>query len=72
MPTGDKDQPLRPICGEPAEIAEALLAYRRLGITHLQINMDQMTTAAIEQYAPVLALLDKAAQTEPEPGGAER
>ena len=61
MPTGDQERPLRPICGEPAEIAEALLAYRPRGITHVQINMDQMTTAAIEQYAPVLALLDEAA-----------
>jgi probable F420-dependent oxidoreductase len=60
MPTGDQDQPLRPISGEPGEIAEALLAYRRLGITHLQINIDQMTTASIERYAPVLALLDEA------------
>ncbi len=61
LPTGYQGQTLQPINGEPAEIAEALLAYRREGITHLQINLDQMTTAAIEQFAPVLELLDKAA-----------
>jgi len=60
MPTGYQGQRLRPISGEPAEIAEALLAYRRLGITHVQINLDQMTTAAIERFAPVLELLGKA------------
>ena len=61
LPTGYQGQTLQPMNGEPAEIAEALLAYRREGITHLQINLDQMTTAAIEQFAPVLELLDKAA-----------
>jgi len=60
MPTGYQGQRLRPISGEPAEIAEALLAYRRLGITHVQINLDQMTTVAIERFAPVLELLGKA------------
>jgi hypothetical protein len=35
-----------------------LRAYQRQGITHVQLNMDQMTTKMIEDFAPVLALLD--------------
>ena len=45
--------------GEPAEIAEELRAYRREGITHVQINMDAMTTKTIERFAPALELLRK-------------
>ena len=61
MPTNYEGLSLKPLSGEPAAIAEELMAYRREGISHVQINMDQLTTAAVEQFAPVLELLEKAA-----------
>ena len=64
MPTSYDGLSLEPLSGEPAAIAEELLAYRREGITHVQINMDQLTTDAVEQFAPVLELLKKATQAQ--------
>lgn len=58
MPTDHKGLVLKPLFGEPEEVAQVLRAYQRQGITHVQLNMDQMTTKMIEDFAPVLALLD--------------
>jgi nucleoside diphosphate kinase len=58
MPTNHKGLVLKPLFGEPEEVAQVLRAYQRQGITHVQLNMDQMTTKMIEDFAPVLALLD--------------
>ena len=50
---------LKPLFGEPEEVAEALHTYQREGITHVQLNMDQMTTKMIEDFAPVFELLER-------------
>ncbi len=60
MPTSYDGLSLEPLSGDTGEIAEELLAYRREGISHVQINMDHLTTDAVEQFAPVLELLGKA------------
>jgi alkanesulfonate monooxygenase SsuD/methylene tetrahydromethanopterin reductase-like flavin-dependent oxidoreductase (luciferase family) len=61
MPFGKEDMRITPLIGGPAEIAEELTAYRREGIAHVQMNIDAISTKAIEQFAPALELLKKAA-----------
>jgi alkanesulfonate monooxygenase SsuD/methylene tetrahydromethanopterin reductase-like flavin-dependent oxidoreductase (luciferase family) len=48
-----------PIMGTPEEIAEQLRAFARAGMSHLQIVLDPNTLGGIEQFAPVLELLDR-------------
>ena len=47
-----------PLEGPPEVIAEALRAYAREGIGHVQLVLDPITRASIEALAPVLRLLD--------------
>jgi probable F420-dependent oxidoreductase len=47
-----------PLEGEPEEMAEALRAYARAGIRHVQLVIDPITRASIEAFAPVLRRLD--------------
>ena len=61
LPTGHDYMPVQPLNGEPAEIAEGLAAYWREGISHVQISIDNLSTAAIERFAPALELLKKGA-----------
>ena len=61
LPTGHNYKPLEPLVGEPAEIAEALSAYRREGIAHVQVSIDRISTGAIERFAPALELIRKGA-----------
>ena len=61
LPTGHDYKPLEPLIGEPAEIAEALSAYRGEGISHVQISLDGISTAVVERFAPVLELIGKGA-----------
>ncbi len=58
MPTDHEGLMLEPLFGEPEMVAEELRGYQREGITHVQLNMDQISTKMIEDFAPVLALLD--------------
>jgi probable F420-dependent oxidoreductase len=51
---------IAPIGGEPAEIAAALLAYARLGVTEVQLAVDPITEASIDALAPVLEALRQA------------
>jgi alkanesulfonate monooxygenase SsuD/methylene tetrahydromethanopterin reductase-like flavin-dependent oxidoreductase (luciferase family) len=51
---------IAPIGGEPAEIAAALLAYARLGVTEVQLVVDPITEASIDALAPVLEALRQA------------
>jgi alkanesulfonate monooxygenase SsuD/methylene tetrahydromethanopterin reductase-like flavin-dependent oxidoreductase (luciferase family) len=60
LPTGHDYEAIEPLSGTPAEIAEGLMAYHREGIAHVQISVDQISTAAIERLAPALELLRKA------------
>ncbi len=61
MPFGKEDMAITPMIGGPDQIAEELTAYRREGVAHVQINMDAISTKAIEKFAPALDLLKKAA-----------
>ena len=48
-----------PLRGSPEELADALRAYAAAGIGHVQLVLDPNTLGAIEEFAPVLALLDR-------------
>lgn len=50
---------IRPLSGPPAALAEAFRAYAREGIGHLQLVLDPITPAAVEELAPVLGILDR-------------
>jgi alkanesulfonate monooxygenase SsuD/methylene tetrahydromethanopterin reductase-like flavin-dependent oxidoreductase (luciferase family) len=47
-----------PLSGPPELLAEAFRAYAREGVSHLQLVLDPITPAAIEELAPVLDELD--------------
>lgn len=58
---GDTDprQAVVPLEGSPEVIAQALRAYAREGIGHVQLVVDPITEASVAALAPVLELLDK-------------
>jgi alkanesulfonate monooxygenase SsuD/methylene tetrahydromethanopterin reductase-like flavin-dependent oxidoreductase (luciferase family) len=56
---GQHDPRSNPLRGTPEQIAEALRAYAAAGISHVQILMSPNTQSSIEQFAPVLEILDK-------------
>ena len=58
---GDTDpkQAVAPLRGTPDELAEALRAYAREGIGHVQLVLDPITEASIEAVGPVLERLDR-------------
>jgi probable F420-dependent oxidoreductase len=57
-PSGDSaKRGVAPLKGSPEEIAAGLKAYKRLGISHLQLVLDPIDAASIEYLAPVLDLL---------------
>jgi alkanesulfonate monooxygenase SsuD/methylene tetrahydromethanopterin reductase-like flavin-dependent oxidoreductase (luciferase family) len=60
---GDTDpkQAVVPQSGRPDELAEALRAYAREGIGHVQLVLDPITTGSIEELVPALELLDREA-----------
>ena len=45
--------------GPPQVLAETLRAYAREGIGHVQLVLDPITQASLEELAPVLDLLDR-------------
>jgi hypothetical protein len=51
--------PIAPLQGSTAELADSLRAFARQGIGHVQLVMDPITEASIEEFAPVLAELDR-------------
>ncbi len=50
---------VEPLKGSPAELADALGAFAREGISHVQLVLDPITPKAIEELAPVLEVLDR-------------
>ena len=48
-----------PLAGPPESLAEELRAYAREGIGHVQLVLDPITLASLEEFAPVLELLDR-------------
>ena len=47
-----------PLEGDPETIAQALRAFAREGIAHVQLVVDPITLGSLEELAPVLDLLD--------------
>jgi alkanesulfonate monooxygenase SsuD/methylene tetrahydromethanopterin reductase-like flavin-dependent oxidoreductase (luciferase family) len=60
-PVSDRTaRPFRPIEGPPDVIAEQLLAFARIGVHHVQLVLDPITTSSIETMGRVLELLPAA------------
>jgi probable F420-dependent oxidoreductase len=56
---GDPDDRKNPpLSGSPEQLADAFRAFAAAGIGHLQLVLDPITPAGIEQLAPALELLD--------------
>lgn len=53
------DQGAEPLRGSAEELAEMLREVARAGVAHVQLVLDPNTVAAIEEFAPVLDLLDQ-------------
>ena len=51
---------LPPVSGQPEPLAEALRAYAREGIAHVQLVLDPITIESIRLVAPALAILARA------------
>jgi alkanesulfonate monooxygenase SsuD/methylene tetrahydromethanopterin reductase-like flavin-dependent oxidoreductase (luciferase family) len=56
----DSATTIAPLEGPPEAMANALRAYAREGIGHVQLVLDPITTGSIEALAPVLDRLDRA------------
>ena len=54
-----EDAGTRPLTGEPEAMADALRKFADIGISHVQLVMDPITTESIEAVAPVLEFLDR-------------
>src|SRR3954470_904853 len=50
---------IEPLPGDPAALADALRAFAREGIAHVQLVLDPITLDAIRAVAPVLAELER-------------
>jgi alkanesulfonate monooxygenase SsuD/methylene tetrahydromethanopterin reductase-like flavin-dependent oxidoreductase (luciferase family) len=59
MQGGSVDEPMAPLQGSPAAMADALRAFGREGITHVQLVLDPITIESIRAMAPVLDELDR-------------
>lgn len=57
-----QDGPLRPLTGDPADIAAELQRYEAAGASHIQISLEPGTVAAVEALGPVLEALDAASR----------
>ena len=54
-----EDERVGALSGDAETLAEGLRAYARAGIHEVQLVMDPITPASIEELGPVLALLDR-------------
>jgi probable F420-dependent oxidoreductase len=54
-----EDAGTQPLRGEPEAMADALRKFADIGISHVQMVMDPITTESIERFAPVLEILDR-------------
>ena len=54
-----EDAGTQPLNGEPEAMADALRKFADIGISHVQLVMDPITTESIEAFAPVLEFLDR-------------
>ena len=53
----NRDPSARPLVGPPDVLAEALRAFAREGIDHVQVVLNPNTIASIERFVPSLAIL---------------
>jgi probable F420-dependent oxidoreductase len=53
-------QEITPVAGSASEIADGLAEYAREGIAHLQLVLDPISRASVEELRPVLAALGRA------------
>jgi alkanesulfonate monooxygenase SsuD/methylene tetrahydromethanopterin reductase-like flavin-dependent oxidoreductase (luciferase family) len=56
---GEFVKPTPPLKGTPSELARAIAAYADVGVSHVQLVLDPITVASIEECAPVLEMLDR-------------
>lgn len=56
---GNSRPPPAPLTGPPEVMAAGLRAYAAAGIAEVQLVMDPITAAAIEEFVPALELLDR-------------
>jgi probable F420-dependent oxidoreductase len=54
-----EDASTQPLRGEPEAMADALRKFADIGISHVQLVLDPITTESIEALAPVLEILDQ-------------
>ena len=52
----NRDPSARPLVGPPDVLAEALRAFAREGIDHVQVVLNPNTIASIERFVPSLAI----------------
>jgi alkanesulfonate monooxygenase SsuD/methylene tetrahydromethanopterin reductase-like flavin-dependent oxidoreductase (luciferase family) len=50
---------IEPLTGTPEAMASALRQYAEAGIGHVQLVLDPITAEAIEEFSPVLKILDR-------------
>ena len=57
---GDAGRPaIPPVVGSPEEMAEMLRGFAHEGISHVQLVVDPITLASLDELAPVLEALDR-------------
>jgi alkanesulfonate monooxygenase SsuD/methylene tetrahydromethanopterin reductase-like flavin-dependent oxidoreductase (luciferase family) len=56
---GDAGARVVPLAGSTELLADELRAYAAEGISHVQLVLDPITLASLEEFAPVLELLDQ-------------
>lgn len=60
MQGGSVDEPMQPVQGSAAGMAESLRGFAREGISHVQLVLDPITLESIRGLRPVLDELDRA------------
>jgi alkanesulfonate monooxygenase SsuD/methylene tetrahydromethanopterin reductase-like flavin-dependent oxidoreductase (luciferase family) len=53
----DRSSEVEPLRGSPEQLAEALLGFADVGISHIQLVLDPITRESIEEFAPTLQYL---------------
>ena len=57
---GEIAKPTAPLRGSPQEVARSIARYADEGVGHVQLVLDPITLASIEECGPILELLDRA------------
>ena len=56
---GCRDRRWEPISGGPEEMAAAIRRFQALGVSHYVCGLDPCTPRTLEQFAAVIAALDR-------------